>query len=167
MQYSNRLILDVPHADDLKRFYEINSDPQTNLFNPDGPMDLEKAEQGFNKMITHWSTHNFGTWAIKLKASKEIIGFGGLTYRMYGDELKLNLGYRFDKDAWGKGYATELSQHTISYGFYELGVDKIFAVVRPRHAVSIKILEKSGMKRFGILNDVPGEEESLVFIIEK
>jgi RimJ/RimL family protein N-acetyltransferase len=167
MQHSNRLILDKPLPDDFNRFYEINSDPQTNLFNPAGPMNLEKAEQDFNRMMTHWNTHHFGTWAIKLKESGKIIGFGGLTYRMYGDELKLNLGYRFDKDAWGQGYATELSLYTISYGFSELGIDRIFALVRPKHAVSIKVLEKSNMKLSGTLNDVPGEDESLVYIIEK
>lgn len=167
MQRSNRLILDMPQPGDFERFYEINSDPNTNLFNPAGPMNLEKAKNDFNRMTTQWNEHNFGTWAIRLKPSETIIGFGGLSYRYYGTELKLNLGYRFDTAFWGQGYATELGRYAINYGFHELQKDQIFAVVRPKHAVSIKILEKCNMRLFGELDDVPDEENSLVYIIEK
>ena len=51
MPQSNRLILDVPQINDFERFYEINSDPETNLFNPSGPMNLEKAKETFGKMV--------------------------------------------------------------------------------------------------------------------
>jgi RimJ/RimL family protein N-acetyltransferase len=45
--------------------------------------------------------------------------------------------------------------------------DKIFAIVRPAHAASIRVLEKCNMKLLETLNDVPNEEESLVYIIER
>ena len=166
MRQSDRLILDKTHKDDFKRFYEIHSDPKTNLFNPNGPMNAEKAKETFEEFITHWNKHNFGTWTIKAIDSKTIIGFGGLSYRMYGNELKLNLGYRFDKDSWGHGYATELAKYAIKYGFDELKADRIFAIVRPKHAVSIKVLEKCNMVLIETLNDVPNEENSLVYMIE-
>jgi RimJ/RimL family protein N-acetyltransferase len=167
MQQTDRLILIRPQARDFDRYYEIHSDPETNLFNPSGPMNLDKAKASFAVMTAHWDEHGFGTWAIKEKGAATIIGFGGLSYRMYGDELKLNLGYRFDKNFWGKGYATELASYAISYGFSELPIDKIFAIVRPKHTVSIKVLEKCNMQLYGKLNDVPDQEDSLVFIIEK
>lgn len=165
MQQSDRLSFEAPDKTDFKRFYEIHSDPQTNLFNPKGPMNLEKAEVAFKEFLQHRSTHNFGSWTIKLKNSETIIGFGGLSYRMYGDEQKLNLGYRFDKKYWGHGYATELAEYAINYGFHELRSDRIFALVRPKHAASIKILEKCNMQLFGTLDDVPGQEKSLVYIL--
>ena len=167
MQQSDRLILDRPQKDDFIRFYEIHSDPKTNLFNPSGPMKMEKAKAAFTEIMEHWNDHGFGTWAIKEKGPATIIGFGGLSYRMYGEELKLNLGYRFDKDFWGKGYATELSEYAIHFGFTDLQVEQIFAVVRPKHEVSIKVLEKCNMQLSGQLNDVPNQEDSLVFIIQK
>ena len=109
MNSSGRLILDQPVKEDFKRFYEINADPGTNLFNPAGAMDFASAEKAFNKMIEHWEENGFGSWSIKEKENPAfIIGFGGVTNRLYGDELKLNVGYRFDKKFWGKGYATAL-----------------------------------------------------------
>jgi len=167
MEQSNRLIFDIPKVDDFKRFYEIHSDPETNLFNPKGPLNLEESKESFNSIIAHWKEHNFGSWTIKTKESETIVGFGGLSYRMYGAAMKLNLGYRFDKDSWGKGYATELAKYTIFYGFSELNVDKIFAIVRPKHAASIKVLEKCNMKFLQTINDVPKQEDSLIYSIEK
>jgi [ribosomal protein S5]-alanine N-acetyltransferase len=144
MKHSARLILCKPVDADLQRFYEINADPETNLFNPNGAMNFETAEKGF------------GTWSIREKEDPGyIIGFGGLCNRLYGEEVKLNLGYRFDKEYWGKGYATELSQYAIAFGFDELNINGIFALVRPRHLASIKVLEKCKMKLVDELDDVP------------
>ena len=143
MKLSGRLILDKPAKEDFKRFYEINADPDTNLFNPNGTMNFETAKKSFDEMMEHWKETGFGTWSIKEKENPDfIIGFGGLSDRLYGAETKLNLGYRFDKNYWGKGYATELAQHAIEFGLKELNKTEIFAIVRPKHDVSIKILEK-------------------------
>ena len=166
MKNSNRLIFCQPIEADFARFYEINADPETNLFNPNGAMNFETAEKAFGEMCTHWQKFGFGTWSIREKEKPEfIIGFGGLSDRFYGDEIKLNLGYRFDKRYWGRGYATELAQTAIDFGFNELNKIEIFAIVRPRHLASIHVLEKSRMQLFGELNDVPNEVNSLVFHI--
>jgi hypothetical protein len=39
----------------------------------------------------------------------------------------------------------------------------LFAIVRPSHAASIKVLEKVGMQRMGSLDDVPGQAPSWVY----
>jgi len=164
---SDRLIFGRPVKEDLKRFYKINADPDTNLFNPSGPMSLETAEKAFNEMTAHWEVNGFGTWSISEKENPgSIIGFGGLCDRLYGNETKLNLGYRFDKNYWGKGYATELAQNAIAFGFNELNKNEIFAIVRPKHLASIRVLEKCKMKLVDKLNDVPNAEHSLIYKIE-
>jgi RimJ/RimL family protein N-acetyltransferase len=42
-------------------------------------------------------------------------------------------------------------------------VPEIYAVVRPLHYASIRVLEKVGMQRIGTLDDVPGQAASLVY----
>lgn len=168
MKTSNRLIFGQPAKEDFKRFYEINADPGTNLFNPKGAMNLETAEKVFSEMMEHWKMKGFGTWSIREKENPGfVIGFGGLSDRLYGEETKLNLGYRFDKKYWGKGYATELAQNAIAFGLIELNKKEIFAIVRPKHLASIKVLEKCKMKLVGELNDVENDDNSLVYKIEK
>ncbi|MET3034747.1 GNAT family N-acetyltransferase [Chryseobacterium sp. NRRL B-14859] len=167
MTATERLILRRPAKEDFERFFEINHDPQTNIHNPGGPMSFEKAESTFAKMFDHWKTHNFGSWVIVEKDNPEnIIGFGGLSYKLYGEEEKLNLGYRLASQAWGKGYATEFTKKAIDLAFTE-GNKEIFAIVRPSNIASVKVLEKAGMIQIGTLNDVPGQPESLVYRIQK
>ncbi|MDR6463886.1 GNAT family N-acetyltransferase [Chryseobacterium sediminis] len=167
MVVTERLILRKPAKEDFERFFEINHDPETNIHNPSGPMSFEKAENTFTKMLDHWGTHHFGSWAVAEKESPEnIIGFGGLSYKLYGDKEKLNLGYRFASQAWGKGYATEFTKKAIDFGFKENN-EEIFAIVRPTNIASVKVLEKAGMIKIGTLNDVPGQPESLVYRIQK
>lgn len=167
MMKTERLSLSVPTQDDYRRFYEIHSDPQTNLFNPEGPMDALKAKRSLSKNINHWKKHGFGPWIIRENDQDEIIGFGGLSFRLYGDEIKINLGYRFATSTWGKGFATELSFAAIDYGFSELNLEEIHAVVRPNHTVSIRVLEKCGLKLIGTLDDVACGPHSLVFSIRR
>ncbi|MBT2621614.1 MULTISPECIES: GNAT family N-acetyltransferase [Chryseobacterium] len=168
MKTTERLILRKPEKQDFERFFEINKDPQTNLYNPSGPMSLEKAENTFNRMLEHWDQYNFGGWAILEKENPDrVIGFGGLSYKMYDEEEKLNLGYRFAPEAWGKGYATEFSKKAIDFGFNDLNEKEIFGMVRPANVVSIKVLEKAGMEQTGQLNDVPDQPESLIYRIQK
>ena len=168
MLRTKRLILDKPTEVDFNRFYEIQSDPQTNLFNPAGPMDLAKAKKVFEEMINQWKGPGYSAWIIReIDNPDQVIGVGGLSDRLYGEEVKLNLGYRFDAKSWGKGYATELSFAAIEFGFDQLNTEEIFAIVRPGHLASIKVLEKCEMVLFDKLNDVEGQSESLIYKITK
>ncbi len=167
MEFADNLVVARPLQEDFGRFLEIYSDPQTNLFNPKGPMNANIARIVFSHLLDHWKEKGFGVWKITEKNNPSyIIGFGGLSYRLYVDEIKLNLGYRLDKSFWGKGYATALSLRAIHYGLKELKLKEIFALVRPNHVASIKVLEKSGMRLAGELADVENDRNSLVYQIE-
>ncbi|AQX85176.1 GNAT family N-acetyltransferase [Elizabethkingia bruuniana] len=167
MIYTEQLILTEPNQDDFDRYFAINADPQNNLYNPSGAMKYEAAISNFGNIIRHWQEHKFGVWSVAEKKNpKYIIGFGGLNYKQYANHLRLNLGYRFDKDFWGKGYATELAVMAIEFGFNRLVENEIYALVRPSNLSSIRVLEKSGLELFSELNDVENEANSLVFRIE-
>ena len=164
MEKTDRLLLQRPNNKDLEMFYRINKNPQNNLFNPSGPMkSISIAKKSFTKILDHWNIHDFGQWKIVTKED-DIIGFGGLSYKMFGHEEKLNLGYRIDEKYWGKGYATEIAHFAIQYGINILNKKEIYGLVRPDHQASIRVLEKCNMVKSGELDDVPGQEKSLVFI---
>lgn len=164
---SERLRIDKVSLADFDRFCEINTDPRTNVFNPHGPMDRTIAQEVFTKMLDHWMEHGFGVWKIaRVEDPKHAIGFGGLTNRLYGTEVKLNLGFRFSVEVWGKGYATEFGKMAIAYGFDALKRKEVYGLVRPDNLASIAVLKKCGMRRFSSLDDVPGEAESIVFRLQ-
>jgi len=164
-----RLIYRQPQPSDVQRLFAIFGDPQTNQFNPAGPMaSLEVAQRLLNHWLQQWATEGYGWWAIaRSEAPDHLIGFGGVAPLDYLTDRRINLGYRFAVEAWGQGYATELGRDGLTLAFETLGLPEVFGLVRPDHAASIRVLEKIGMQPYGLLDDVPGKAPSRVFHIRR
>lgn len=165
---TQRLVLRPPTEEDLPSLFAIYGDPATHRFNPGGPLtSLEQARTLLTAWLAHWQRKGYGQWAIACRESPDqLIGFGGIDARKYLEVERLNLGYRFGTQAWGQGYATELSRAALEYAFAELQEPHVYAVVRPQHQASIRVLEKVGMQRVDRLDDVPGQAPSLVYRAE-
>ncbi len=164
---TSRLIYRKPEASDVQRLFAIFGDPQTNLFNPNGPMaSLADAQRLLDHWLEQWATQGYGWWAIARSEQPEhLIGFGGVAPLNYLTERRINLGYRFAVEAWGQGFATQLGRDALALAFGPLRLPAVFGLVRPDHAASIRVLEKLGMQPFGVLDDVPGQAPSLVLRI--
>lgn len=128
--------------------YSLNEDPEITRYTGDPVRDLDHAEEILREVILpQYSLYNHGRWAVHTKPGMEFIGWCGLKYRPELDEI--DLGYRFMKQAWGKGYATEAAMASIKYGFEQLGMKRIVGRAMPGNIASIKVLEKCGMKFIG------------------
>lgn len=64
------------------------------------------------------------------------------------------IGYFLLQDFWGKGYATELSEAMLSFGFSTLGLHKICARCNSNNLKSENIMIKLGMTKEGELRRV-------------
>ena len=72
-----------------------------------------------------------------------VVGVAGL---QYVDELdEADVGYRFLKEFWGRGLATEATQACLDYGFSTLGLKRIIALILPPNTTSIRVAQKCGM----------------------
>ena len=162
---TNRLSLRPVISSDAVSLFHIYGDPATNTFNPAGPYpDSDYAKTVLNRWLAHWQTHGFGNWAISLLDYPEkIIGFGGLTIRRFDDIVINNLGYRFSTEAWGKGLATEFARCAIKYGFNDIKLTEISAVVRSNHLTSQNVLEKAGLRYVKEIYDVEDAPPSLMY----
>lgn len=151
-------------ADDLFRIY---GDPATNTFNPAGPYPgIDYARDVLARWLKHWEDYGFGNWAITLKNNLErIIGFGGLSILSYADTATNNLGYRFSTESWRKGLATEFANYVVSYGFGELKLPEISAVVRADHLASQKVLKNAGLRYVRDIYDVKNAPASMLFTL--
>jgi RimJ/RimL family protein N-acetyltransferase len=63
----------------------------------------------------------------------EFTGWCGLKYLSETNEV--DLGYRFMKKFWGKGYATEAALACIEYGFSRLHLQKLLAGPCPETSI--------------------------------
>jgi RimJ/RimL family protein N-acetyltransferase len=105
---------------------------------------VERVERG----ARFFNEHGMTFWTVVLKETGAVIGQGGLVpIEFNGDEIEL--GYRFGKGHWGKGYATELAKASAAYGFEKLALDRLVAVSFPGNKASRKVLSKTGFDELG------------------
>jgi ribosomal-protein-alanine N-acetyltransferase len=161
---TERLLLRQFEPGERQLIYTLNEDPEITRYTGDPVHDLAHAEAILREVILpQYTLYNHGRWAVHTKPDLTFIGWCGLKYRPESDEV--DLGYRFMKSAWGKGYASEAAMASINYGFEKLGMRKIVGRVMPGNLASIKVLEKCGMKYVG--EEIVDGHEAKVYEIVK
>ncbi len=68
----------------------------------------------------------------------------GLQYLPELDETEV--GFLLDRPFWGKGYATEAALASLHFGFENIQLDHIIALVHPDNLASRRVIQKCGMK---------------------
>jgi [ribosomal protein S5]-alanine N-acetyltransferase len=141
---SERLLFRQFTFDDAELLYELNSDPEVVKYVHEPPTTKENAPEIIRNIILPQYELKLGRWAVHKKYSQEFIGWAGLKYISERDEI--DLGYRFKKQYWDKGYATEAAGTCISYGFEHLGLERIIAKAHVENTASLNVIQKCGMK---------------------
>jgi RimJ/RimL family protein N-acetyltransferase len=145
---TDRLLLRTFTEDDAQLIYELNLDPEVIRFTFDPVKDLDHAKEILEKVILpQYTLYNHGRWAVHLKPGLEFIGWCGLKYR--AEENEIDLGYRFKKEFWGKGYATEAAFASVKYGFEKLNLKRIVGRADPENIASCIVLEKCRLAYIG------------------
>ncbi|HEX8516994.1 MAG TPA: GNAT family N-acetyltransferase [Bacteroidia bacterium] len=85
-----------------------------------------------------------GRWAVHLNSNNEFIGWCGIKYLPSLNEY--DLGYRFFKKHWGKGYATESALAVMEYGKNILKLKEIVGRASVDNHNSINVLRKVGLQ---------------------
>jgi [ribosomal protein S5]-alanine N-acetyltransferase len=148
---TERLLFRKFTIDDAELIYDLNLDPEVTKYTHDPIRDVEHGKSILEEVILpQYTLYGHGRWALHLKEGMEFIGWCGLKYRPELDEI--DLGYRFKKAYWGKGYATEAAKASIEYGFDKLNLNSIIGRALAGNDISIKVLQKCGMKYMGIQN---------------
>jgi [ribosomal protein S5]-alanine N-acetyltransferase len=141
-----RLLLRPPTLEDADAYFEIARDPEYAFFGSRQSVDRDSTRQGLARIIAvPWGQRP--EFAITLDG--QVIG------RVMLDVDRPNrtasLGYGIGRAWWGRGLATEAAKAAVDYAFQGLGVDKVWARADPRNVASVKVLEKLGMQREGLL----------------
>lgn len=155
---TERLVLRTFTVEDAPLIYELNSDPEVIRYTGDPMKDLHHAQQVLEQVILpQYALYNHGRWAVHIKTEMVFIGWCGLKARPERNEI--DLGYRFMKNSWGKGYATEAAYACLKYGFEGLGLKRIVGRAMPENTASLRVLEKLGMQYIGeeLVDDHPAK----------
>lgn len=151
-----RLILRKKIVEDAPFFLDLNSDPLVTQYTGDDAFkDLPAAEDIVRYVIGQYEKNGYGRWIVIEKETGNPLGWCGLKY--HDDTLETDLGYRFMRKYWGKGYATEAGLACINYGFNTLNLKRIIGNAMIENIASINVLKKVGMTFFenNFLHNLP------------
>ncbi|MBY0358196.1 MAG: GNAT family N-acetyltransferase [Candidatus Obscuribacterales bacterium] len=87
-------------------------------------------------------------FAALLKGTDILIGACGIRIAE-SDPMQAEIGYCFNKDFWGKGFASEAAAKIVEFGFKNLGLHRVTATCDVDNKGSAAVLEKLGMRREG------------------
>ncbi len=132
---TSRLILRNYTEADFDDLYEYLSDPAVVEYEPYKAMTKEEVAGNLR-----WRISTDEMIAVELKANRKMIGNVYLGNR---DFDTLELGYVFNKDYWGYGYAYEACK-TLIADLFSKGMHRIYAECDPLNLSSWKLLEKLG-----------------------
>jgi RimJ/RimL family protein N-acetyltransferase len=142
---TERLLLRPFSPVDLDDFALLCADPEVMRFIGNGePQSRELADIRFNALIKHRNDHGFAPFAVTTKFSSEFAGFCGLQHLDNTPEIEV--GYRLASRFWGMGLATEAARVSLRFGFEDLALDRIVAVVQPENIASCRVIEKIGLR---------------------
>lgn len=140
---SSRLILREFTIEDAINFFNLNKDPKVIKYTGDPPFKSILEAKIFIQNYSAYKDNGYGRWAVCLKEGNEFIGFCGLKF--HTKEKITEVGYRFFKNQWNKGYATESTLACLSYGFSELNLNEIYAHVHIKNYASQRVIKKCGL----------------------
>jgi RimJ/RimL family protein N-acetyltransferase len=141
---TERLLLRPFSSEDAKDIFELNGDPEVMKFTGDQPFGSIAEARKFILSYNHFEKWERGRFGVFLRENNAFIGWCGLKYHEESGET--DLGYRFKKQFWGKGYGTEAAAFALKDGFERLHLKKIYAEAYLENKGSIRIMEKIGMK---------------------
>lgn len=141
---TNRLLLRELEPADAEAFFGLNADPEVVKYTGDRPFESIDAARHFLENYDQYEKFGYGRWAVILKETGEFIGWCGLKYTPELEET--DLGFRFFRRFWGRGYATEAAQACINFGFSHFKLKRIVGRAMAANIASVRVLEKTGFK---------------------
>lgn len=94
-----------------------------------------------------WKRWPAGPYLIESGRDGCVIGGTGLSFET---PFRAATGYVLSRGAWGLGYATEALTAMVALG-RDLGLRRLYALCHPENVVSIRVLDKCGFVREGLL----------------
>jgi RimJ/RimL family protein N-acetyltransferase len=86
-----------------------------------------------------------------IEAGGEAAGGIGLRLGQDVERFSAEIGYWLGEPFWGRGIATAALSATVKHAFAELGLIRIFAIPFAGNEASLRVLEKAGFLREGVL----------------
>jgi ribosomal-protein-alanine N-acetyltransferase len=150
---TENLVLRKMQLTDAESVFRVLADEEvTRFYDDDAFADVSQA----SKQIKAWANGFRGKrcirWGIARREDNIIIGSCGY-YGFHTWHMRASLGYELARSFWRQGIMTEALSAVIDFGFKEMGLNRLQATTMPGNHASVKLLEKLGFHKEGILRE--------------
>lgn len=137
-----------------------------------GPQLAEVADARVDYMIKLQAERGFSFWLLRRTADGERIGICGLKLfdapnaTMPGE---IEIGWRLEPFAWGRGYAREAASASLDFAFARLAAPRVVALTNDANVASWGLMERLGMTRrrdLDFLDPRYPDSSTIVYLIE-
>jgi RimJ/RimL family protein N-acetyltransferase len=146
---TERLLLRAMVAADLDDLLGIFGDPAVMAAFREAPLGRDEVRRWLERNLDHQREHDYGLFAVCLKADGRLIGNCGLEQIEVSGEQVAELGYDFRSDCWNRGYATEAACAVRDFAFGTLRLPRLVSLIQPGNPASERVAQKAGLKRNG------------------
>jgi RimJ/RimL family protein N-acetyltransferase len=149
---------------DRTAIVELLTDDEVMMYVGDGVVTKEKAEEQFNRIFANvYELSAFDVWGVFSRADSSYVGHAEIKPRKGTNDWEII--YILKREYWRRGYATEIAEALVKYGFQDRKLTRVIATVDAENKDSIRVLERAGMKLDGKETDEQGE--FLVYAIKR
>lgn len=148
-----RLRLRAMTHDDAPALIPIYGDPEVRRLGYAPPMaGLEDARAVVDETLRLAREGTLFHWGLALRADDVVVGHCTL-FQIDRKHGRAEVGYSLRRDLWGRGIVSEALGVLIAFAFDTVGLRRLEADVDPRNAGSLRVLEKHGFVREGLLRE--------------
>jgi ribosomal-protein-alanine N-acetyltransferase len=138
---------------DSNAIFRIFADDEVTVYYDDPNFtDVSQASDQIEAWENGFRNKRCIRWGIARKDDLIIIGSCGY-YGFHTWHRRASIGYELARPFWRQGIMLEALSAIIAFGFQEMGLNRIEAVVMPENSSSIKLLEKLGFRNEGLLKE--------------
>lgn len=136
---------------DVEQVYRLYADKDAVRFGyapkMDDRADARRVIEHCRELASERTIFHFG---VADRDHDEVIGHATL-FQWERAHRRAELGYSIQRERWGRGLGTEAASALLAFAFERLDLRRIEADVDPRNQPSIRVLEKLGFVREGLL----------------
>ena len=141
---TERLLLRRVNDNDANEIFALRSNPETMKYIP-RPLvkSIDDALEHIAMIDAKIESNEGINWAITYKDNPKLIGIIG-HYRIKPENYRAEIGYMLLPEYHGKGIVSEAVKEAINYGFNEMKLHSIEAIIDPENFGSERVLQKCG-----------------------
>ena len=140
---TERLRLRELNKDDFDNLKAILQDPFTMKYYPK-PYDDKGVLKWLDWNYGCYRKRGFGLWAVELKDGT-FIGDTGITLQNIDGKDVFEIGYHFNKEYWGNGYAIEAARACKDWFFKNTEYNEVYSYMNKKNIRSSNVAIKNGM----------------------